>query len=132
MAVTIEIVTPERVVFSEQVDFVVIPGVEGYLGILTGHAPLVSGIDTGVIKTLAGAAETKMATSGGFLEVIDDKVVVLADTAELAGEIDVQRAKAARERAERRLAQRTPDVDVARAEFALRRALTRLKVTGQA
>lgn len=129
---TVEIVTPERVVFSQPVNFVVIPGVEGYLGILSGHASLVSGVDIGIIKVISGDTQTKLATSGGFLEVNEDKVIVLADTAERSNEIDVERAKAAHERAQRRLAARNPDIDVLRAELALRRSLARLKAAGQA
>ncbi|MHB9093859.1 MAG: F0F1 ATP synthase subunit epsilon [Eubacteriales bacterium] len=128
--ITVEIVTPERVVFSEQVDFVVVPGIEGYLGVLPMHAPIVSGLNVGILKVITGGKETKLATSGGFMEVNNDKVVVLAETAERSDEIDVSRAKAARERAEQRLASRTHDVDVARAEMALRRALIRLKASG--
>ncbi|MFA5881176.1 MAG: F0F1 ATP synthase subunit epsilon [Eubacteriales bacterium] len=129
--ITVEIVTPERVVFSEPVDFVVVPGVEGYLGILPMHAPIVSGINNGIIKVITDGVQTKISTSGGFLEVNKDKVVILAETAERGDEIDVIRAKAARERAEQRLANRTADIDVARAELALRRALIRLKAVGQ-
>lgn len=129
--ITVEIVTPERVVFSEPVDFVVVPGVEGYLGVLPMHTPIVSGIKVGIIKVITGDAKTKLSTSGGFLEVNNDKVVILAETAERGDEIDVIRAKAARERAEQRLANRTADIDVARAELALRRALIRLKAVGQ-
>ncbi len=128
--ITVEIVTPERVVFSEQVDFVVVPGIEGYLGVLPMHAPIVSGLNIGILKVITGGKETKLATSGGFMEVNNDKVVILAETAERSDEIDVSRAKAARERAEQRLASRTHDVDVARAEMALRRALIRLKASG--
>ena len=129
--ITVEIVTPERVVFSEPVDFVVVPGVEGYLGVLPMHTPIVSGIKVGIIKVITGDAKTKLSTSGGFLEVNNDKVVILAETAERGDEIDVIRAKAARERAEQRLANRTADIDVARAELALRRALIRLKAVSQ-
>ncbi len=128
--IAVEIITPERVVFSEMVDFVVIPGVEGYLGVLPMHAPLVGGLGIGVIKTIKDGKETKLATSGGFVEVNNDKVVILAETAERSEEIDVVRAKAARERAQQRLASRTHDIDVARAELALRRAMARLKAAG--
>ena len=126
----VEIVTPERIVFGEDADFVVVPGVEGYLGVLPMHAPIVSGINIGVLKVMASNKETRMAISGGFMEVNNDKVVVLATSAEKADEIDVSRAKAAKERAEQRLANRTNDIDVARAEMALRRSLARLKATG--
>ncbi len=128
--IAVEIITPERVVFSEMVDFVVIPGFEGYLGVLPMHAPLVGAVTIGVIKTIKDGKETKLATSGGFLEVNNDKVVILAETAERGDEIDVLRAKAARERAQQRLSSRTHDIDIARAELALRRAMARLKAAG--
>lgn len=128
--ITVEIVTPERVAYSEPADFVVVPGVEGYLGILPMHAPIVAGIDIGIIKVITGGQETKLAVSGGFMEVSNDKVVILADSAEQSDEIDVKRAKAAQERAEQRLANRASDIDVARAEAALRRAISRLKAAG--
>jgi len=131
-SLTVEIVSPERIVFSEEVDFVVVPGVEGYLGILPMHAPIVVALTIGVMKVIIAGKETKLAISGGFMEVSDDKVAILADTAERGDEVNVIRAKAARERAEQRLANRTADIDAARAEMALRRALTRLKAAGQA
>lgn len=131
-SLTVEIVSPERFVFSEEVDFVVVPGVEGYLGILPMHAPIVVALTIGVMKVIIAGKETKLAISGGFMEVSDDKVAILADTAERGDEVNVIRAKAARERAEQRLANRTADIDAARAEMALRRALTRLKAAGQA
>jgi len=129
---SVEIVTPDRIVFDEEIDFIVVPGIEGYLGVLPMHAPIVSGLDVGVLKVIRDGKETKMAISGGFMEVNNDKVVVLADTAEHADEVDVIRATSARERAENRLANRTADVDAARAEMALRRAMARLKASGQA
>lgn len=128
--IAVEIVTPERLVYSETVDMIVVPGVEGYLGILPLHAPIVSGLNIGVLKVVTGGKESKMAISGGFMEVSDDKVVVLADTAEIGNEIDVLRAKSARERAEQRLSNRSADIDAARAEMALSRAMARLKAAG--
>ncbi|MDT3698328.1 MAG: F0F1 ATP synthase subunit epsilon [Thermincola sp.] len=128
--ITVEIVTPEREVFSEPADFVVVPGVEGYLGILPNHAPIVAGVDIGIIKVVAGNNEIKFAVSGGFMEVNQNKVVLLADSAERGNEIDIDRARAAQERAQQRLANRSADVDVARAEYALRRAITRIKASG--
>ncbi len=128
--ITVEIVTPERVVFSEPVDFVVVPGIEGYLGVLPMHAPIVSGLNIGVLKVISGGKETKMAVSGGFMEVNNDKVVILADSAERSDEIDIARAKAARDRAEQRLTNRTHDIDIVRAELALRRAIARIKAAG--
>lgn len=128
--ITVEIVTPEREVFSEPADFVVVPGVLGYLGILPNHAPIVAGVDIGIIKVIAGKNEIKFAVSGGFMEVNQNKVVLLADSAERGNEINIDRARAAQERAQQRLANRSADVDVARAEYALRRAITRIKASG--
>ncbi len=128
---TVEIVTPERMVFSEPAEMVVVPGVEGYLGILPLHAPIVSGLEIGVLKVVNGGKEAKIAISGGFMEVSNDRVVVIADTAEQGNEIDVLRAKSAQERAEQRLNNRTADIDAARAETSLRRAVARLRAAGQ-
>lgn len=128
--ITVEVVTPERLVFSEKTDFVVVPGIEGYLGILPLHAPIVSGLQIGVMKVITGGKETKLAISGGFMEVSNDKVVILADSAERGDEIDVERARAAKERAEQRLNSKSADIDVVRAELALSRSIARLKASG--
>ncbi len=127
----LDIVTPEKVVFSEEVDFVVAPGVDGELGFLPGHTPLVSALKIGELRVHKDGKEIKMAVSGGFVEVKNSRVVVLADTAERADEIDVERAQAAKERAEKRLASKSDDIDLLRAELALKRALNRLKVAGK-
>lgn len=119
----LDIVTPEKVVFSEEVEFVVAPGVEGELGILPAHAPLVSALKIGVLRVQNGGENIKMAVTGGFVEVKNSRVVVLADTAERADEIDIERAEAAKQRAEERISSSTPDVDLARAELALQRSL---------
>jgi len=126
----LEIVTPERVVFSGDVRFVVAPGVDGELGVLPGHAPLVTGLKIGVVRVQKEGKETRFAVSGGFMEVRDNRVIILAEAAEREDEIDVERAKAAKKRAEERLQARSPDIDIARAELALKRALNRLKVAG--
>jgi len=126
--IKIDIVTAERVVYSEEVDIIVAPGVEGQLGILPHHAPLMTTLQAGELLVRKGGEELSMAISGGFLEVRPDRVIVLADTAERDDEIDLARAEAAKRRAEERLSQRPAGVDVARAEAALRRALARLKV----
>jgi F-type H+-transporting ATPase subunit epsilon len=131
-AIRLEIVTPERVVFSEDVDFIIAPGSEGYLGVLVNHAPLITSLDIGELKAKQGNQEIKMAISGGFFEVKNNKAVVLADTAEKAGEIDVDRALKAKERAQQRLDAKTADVDLVRAETALKRAMARLRVAGRA
>ncbi|RKO65637.1 F0F1 ATP synthase subunit epsilon [Desulfofundulus salinus] len=123
----LEIVTPERKVYSGDVRFVVVPGVEGELGFLPDHAPLVSALKIGVMKVQEDNRTFKVAISGGFVEVRNSRVTVLARTAERDDEIDRERAEAAKARAEQRLAARTPDIDVVRAELALKRALARLK-----
>ena len=126
---TVEVVTPERVVYSGQAEMVIARGVEGDLGILPNHMPLVTPLKIAPVRIkVEGGQETKVAVSGGFMEVRGDKVTILAETAELPGDIDVERAKAAKERAEKRLAERYPDLDVKRAERALQRALARLDV----
>ena len=125
----LEVVTPERKVLSEEIVSLIVPAIEGYLGILPNHAPIISGLEPGVIKYKVGGDYKKMAISGGFLEVSANKASILANTAELAEEIDVQRAQAAKERAEQRL-QNKSDIDVLRAELALKRALARLKAKG--
>lgn len=129
--ITLEVVTPERTVLREQVDSLVVPAAQGYMGVLPGHAPIVAQLTIGVLSYKMDGKEFTAAVSGGFMEVAEDKAVLLADTAELAEEIDVDRALRSKERAERRLAERTPDVDVVRAEAALRRAMARLKATGR-
>lgn len=129
MPLKLDIVTAERVVLSEEgLDAVIAPGTEGQLGILPSHAPLMTTLGLGELRTRRGAEETAFAISGGFLEVRDDVVTVLADVAERAEEIDVERARAARERAAAALATRESEVDIAIAQAALRRALIRLRV----
>lgn len=123
-----EIVTAERVVYSDEVDIVVAPGTEGQLGILPNHAALMTMLQPGELLVRKAGEETVMAVTGGFLEVFENRVTVLADTAERAEEIDMARAEAARKRAEERLKVRAPDTDLARAQAALLRALARLKV----
>jgi F-type H+-transporting ATPase subunit epsilon len=125
----IDIVTAERVVYSAEADVVIAPGIEGQLGILPHHAPLMTILQAGELIVRKGGEEESLAISGGFLEVRPDRVIVLADQAERAEEIDVARAEAARKRAEERLKERhAPGMDEARAETALRRAMARLSV----
>ncbi len=126
--IRLDIVTAERVVYSEDVDIVVAPGVEGQLGILPHHAPLMTTLQEGELRVRKGGEEFFLAISGGFLEVRPDRVIVLADAAERAEEIDIARAEAAKRRAEEELIRRAPGVDTAQAEAALRRSLIRLKV----
>lgn len=130
----LEVITPDRVVLSRKdITSVVAPGVEGYLGVLRNHAPLMTELAIGRIDFhCVDGSRDEMAVSGGFMEVIDNTVTILAETAELSGEIDVERAREAARRAEDRLASRAPDVDIARAEAALKRALNRLEVAQRA
>jgi F-type H+-transporting ATPase subunit epsilon len=129
MPLKLDIVTVERLVYSEDVDMVIAPGIEGQLGILPRHAPLLTALTYGELRVKRGDEEASFAIGGGFMEVQPDRVTVLADTAERAEEIDLQRAEAARRRAEERLETRTQDrVDFARSEVALRRSLIRIKV----
>ena len=115
-------------VFSDDVDLVVAPGIEGQLGILPHHTPLMTMLQSGELRIKKGGEESFMVICGGFLEVRPDRVIVLTDAAERCEEIDLARAEAAKIRAEQRLKERPPGLDVARAEAALRRAITRLEV----
>jgi F-type H+-transporting ATPase subunit epsilon len=125
----VDIVTAERVVYSMDADAVVAPGIEGQLGILPHHAPLMTALQAGELVVRHGNEEDTLAISGGFLEVRPDRVIVLADSAERAEEIDIARAEAARQRAEQRLKDRKLEgLDETRAEAALRRAMARLSV----
>lgn len=126
---SVEIVTGENVVYeNDNVSMVVAPGVEGSLGILPSHAPLVTLLKEGELRIKSGGGEESLAVHGGFLEVIDNKVVVLADTAERTSEIDIERAEAARTRAEETLRNAKDRQDIAEAEAALRRAIVRLRL----
>jgi len=128
----LEVVTPDRVVLSTEADVVVCPGVEGQFGVLVGHVPFLSALDIGeMYYRLVGKTEY-LAVGGGFAEVTGKKVTVVAEAAETGREIDVERAKRARERAERRLAAaKTEAIDWARAEATMRRASVRMKVAGR-
>lgn len=125
-----EVVTAERIVFQDDVDMVVAPGSQGQLGILPHHAPLITALTYGeLILRRAGEEDEFIAIGGGFLEVGPDHVTILADSAERADEIDVERAEAARQRAQEVMGQkRREDMDFARTEAALRRSVIRLKV----
>jgi F-type H+-transporting ATPase subunit epsilon len=129
MPLSLQIITPERVVFEESgVESVTLPGSEGELTVLPQHAPLMTELRPGALTFRKSGAEIDVALSGGFLEVRDDKVIVLADTAERSDEIDIARAEEARRRAADRLATREDAMDVAIAMAALERATARLKV----
>ncbi|MEX1140246.1 MAG: F0F1 ATP synthase subunit epsilon [Bacteroidota bacterium] len=125
----LEIVTPKKVVLSTIVISFTAPGVMGGFQVLKNHAPLLAATTVGLVKVVnEDGNETHYATSGGFVEVRDNKVVMLAETAERAEEIDVKRAEDARDRAEKRLAEKKVEVDMERAKVSLLRATNRLKV----
>jgi F-type H+-transporting ATPase subunit epsilon len=129
MPLTVDIVTAERLVLSEEgVDELVAPGIEGELAVLPMHAPLLTMIKPGLMRIKRGNDETEVAITGGFLEVREDKVTILADAAERAEEIDVAAAEEARRRAEAQLERRETDVDLARVAAELQKQLLRLKV----
>ena len=126
---SIEIVTGERVVYTEDdVDMVVAPGIDGVLGILPKHAPLITLLANGELRIKKAGQEQSLVVFGGFLEVTPTKVTVLADSAERAEEIDIGQAEAARRRAEEARARRESGEDLAEADLALRRAAVRLRV----
>ena len=128
MPIKLEIVTAERLVYSGDVDMVSAPGVMGTLGVLAKHSPLLTPLEAGELRFKKGDEEERFAVSGGFMEVRPDRVIVLADTAERADEIDLERAEAARQRAEKLLKERPPEVDMTVIEGSLRRSRIRLRV----
>ena len=132
MALTLELATPIRLVVSEAVDEVVIPGIEGYFGVLPGHAAFLTTLGAGELTYRQGREERSLAVNGGFAEVRNDTVIVLADTSERPEEIDRDRAERARQRAVQRLSGRSQeDIDYARAAAALARARARLQVASR-
>jgi F-type H+-transporting ATPase subunit epsilon len=124
----VEIITAEREVYSDDVDVLVAPGSEGELGILPHHAPLMTALQPGEILVRKDGEEVFMAVSSGFLEVMDNKVTILADTAERSDEIDEARVQEALKRAEERIQMHSSDMDLERAVASLRRSQARLKV----
>ena len=130
--VRFELATPNRLVVSEDVDEVVAPGLEGYFGVLPGHVPFLTSLQSGEVSYRIGRTEQYLAVSGGFAEVGGDRVTILAERAERPEEIDRERALWARQRAERRLQGKTQEeIDYARALTAFSRALARLQVAGR-
>ena len=127
----IEIVTPVKLVVKDQAEEAQIPGLNGYLGILPGHTPLITELGVGVISYRSQSTTHTMAVAWGFAEVLPDKVTILAESAERPEEIDVARAQKAKDRAELRLKSNDPQTDYDRAEDALQRAETRLKVAAE-
>jgi len=124
----LEIVTPERKVYAQEVNMVSVKGADGELGILPNHIPLVTPLRIAPVIVKKDGVTEKIAVAGGFIEIRKDKVVILAESAELASDIDVTRAEAAKKRAEDRLVAKQSEVDHVRAELALQRALNRINV----
>ena len=124
----LDVVTPERVLVAESVDEVVLPGSQGSFGVLPGHAPLLTDLDIGPLIYRRGQEKRALAVAGGFVEVLPDRVTVLAEVAEASDDIDVARAEQAKERAEQRLKTAAPDTDYDRAQQAMRKALLRAEV----
>jgi F-type H+-transporting ATPase subunit epsilon len=124
----LEIVTPEKLVVKDEAEEAQIPGKNGYLGILPGHAPLITELAVGEITYRKGGMTTHLAVAWGFAEVLPDKLTILAEVAERAEDIDVGRAQKARDRAEEQLRSANPETDFEGAKYALERANTRLQV----
>jgi F-type H+-transporting ATPase subunit epsilon len=129
-SIDLQIVTPERMLVHEQVDEVEVPGVDGYFGVLPGHTPLLAALAVGELWYRKAQEKTYLSIVHGFAEVLPDRVTILAQLAERAEEIDVERAEAARQRAIERLEGRT-DVDFERARIALTKSMTRLQVSSR-
>ena len=124
----LQVISAETILYEDDVDIVVCPGVEGELGVLPQHAPIFTLLQPGEIRIKKGEQQESIFVTGGFLQITQEKVVVLADAGEQAQDIDEDRATRAKGRAEERLNQKDPDTDVPRAENALRRSVTRLRV----
>jgi F-type H+-transporting ATPase subunit epsilon len=134
---TLEIVTPDRALLQQEVDEVVVPGSQGEFGVLPGHTPMLSTLKIGELWYRQGQEKHYLAIAFGFVEVLPDRVTVLAQVGERAQEIDVQRAERAKQRAEQRLSQAQPhltqvDFDIERARIALMKSLLRLQVASRA
>jgi F-type H+-transporting ATPase subunit epsilon len=126
----LEVVTPDSTVVSAEAEMVVCPGVEGEFGVLPQHVSLLSALKIGLLRYRASGKDEHLFISGGFADVNNNVMTVLAESAELAADIDASRAQAARDRAEKRLASRDDSVDAVRAEAALTRAVSRLRIAG--
>ena len=128
----LSIVSPERVLYEHEVNGIVVPGVDGYLGVLSHHAPLITSLKPGKI-TITESDEKQLiaAVSDGFLEVSDNIATVLAESVELLEEIEVERARSAYQRAKQRIGLKSTDVDIERAQRSLRRAENRLRILGE-
>lgn len=126
--IRLDIVTPDKVALSEDVNMVIARATDGDLGILPGHAPLIAGLEIWPLRLLTDEGEKQVSICSGFIEVRPEKVTILAACAELPEDIDIARAEAAKERAESRVKAPEAGIDISRAEIALQRAIMRLKV----
>ena len=126
--IELDIVTPEKIAYNDEIDILEVPAIDGKMGILPRHAPLVTGLQIGVMRVVKDNENIHISISEGFMEVKPDHINVVVRTAELPEEIDVERARSARERAEERLNKDDQSIDEARAQAALKRALARLEV----
>jgi F-type H+-transporting ATPase subunit epsilon len=131
-SLTLEIVTPDHALVTEDVDEVQVPGSQGYFGVLPGHTPLLATLGIGELWYRKGGSRLYLAIAGGFAEVLPDRVTILAQVAERAEDIDVARAERAKQRAEERLARPSEDTDFERAQASLTRATIRLQVAALA
>jgi F-type H+-transporting ATPase subunit epsilon len=129
--IKLEIVTPERIVVAEDVDEVVLPGIDGEFGVLQGHIPFLTALKVGVLTYKSDGAEEHLAVSWGYVEVTADNVKVLAETAEKATEIDLSRAKVAKEAAEKILTTGKKDAEYGEAQVRLEKAIIRVQVAGK-
>ena len=127
----LDIVTPDKVVLNAEVDYVGAEGVDGQFGLLPQHAPMLTALKVGDLYYRQGSETHWVFVSGGFAQIADNKVTILAESAELASNIDVERAQEAKARAEQRLADAKADIDMARAELALQRAVARIRVASR-
>ena len=125
---TLQVISPEKVIFEQDVDSFVVRATDGDVGIRPGHAPLFTSLQAGVMHVKTNGEDTPLAVMGGFLQMQDNKATVLTESAELASTIDAARAKQAKERAEARLMEKSVEVDRVRAEAALERAIVRLRL----
>ncbi len=128
---TLEVVTPERVVISEEVDEVVLPGLEGEFGVLPGHIPFLTALKIGAMLYRSGDESQYLALSWGYVEVASDRVMVLAETAEKATEIDIKRAEDARNAAEKILTAGQEDPEYEKAKVRLEKSVIRMQIAGR-
>jgi len=125
--INLEIITPEKIIYKDSVDSVTVPGTKGLFQVLKDHAPLMSTIEIGVITLKKNSENTYLTTAGGTIEVLNNNVMILADSVEFVGNIDIERAERAKTRAEENLKSKKEDIDFLRAELALKRAINRIK-----